>query len=125
MGELNRGLRVECPNSLRLGCGPSPRSAPALFHAQRRLARAGREFTRVAKKVIREYERHERTCLPCCGLLLRLLQKPLDVRRTAAHSHSAACRRDSVGAYFRHHVAKESRHYVAKESATGACAELR
>jgi len=102
-------------------------------HAQRRPARAGREFTRVAKKVIREYERHERTCLPCCGLLLRLLQKPLDVRRTAAQSRSAACRRYSVGAYFRHHVAKESRHHVAKESihhvakqsATGPCAEMR
>jgi len=47
----------------------------------------------VAKKVIREYERHERTCLPCCGLLLRLMQKPLDVRCPAAQSRSSAFRR--------------------------------
>ncbi len=38
-----------------------------------------RVFQRVAKKVIREYERSERSCFPC-GTLLRTLVKPIDVR---------------------------------------------
>lgn len=38
-----------------------------------------RVFQRVAKKVIREYERTERSCFPC-GALLRSLSKPVDVR---------------------------------------------
>ena len=41
---------------------------------------ASREFQRVAKKVIREYERNGRACGACCGALFRAMQKPLDVR---------------------------------------------
>ena len=40
-------------------------------------------FQHVAVKVIREYERTERPCIPC-GALLRLLRKPIDVRASWA-----------------------------------------
>lgn len=42
-----------------------------------------RVFQRVAKKVIREYERSERSCFPC-GALLRSLTKHIDVRASRA-----------------------------------------
>ena len=42
-----------------------------------------RVFQRVAKKVIREYERSERSCFPC-GALLRSLSKQIDVRASCA-----------------------------------------
>lgn len=42
-----------------------------------------RVFQRVAGKVIREYERSERSCFPC-GALLRSLSKQIDVRASSA-----------------------------------------